>query len=770
MNSKSNSFIGMFKWKSIFTKIFMVLIFLSIIMMLFFGYFTNYITLKTHQEKINSSNLSLLKQVSDTADITFFLLSQNMTQSMWDDDLIQYMINPQEYCQDRDYRIIRLLNSSVLNIPLVKEAYFYSPIADMVFSSDGTIKEKSVFEDASILNEHLNNGKGRRTQLSKDTFSEVFYEEGRLFIAQDLIISAHIGTLIYEIDQGEFYDTIGAKNSADETIYIFQKDNRMLFESILSRQSSKLIKFQNQNQFLTNAAHSIDKQKKYYLYTSEVSGWKYIKAMDYNRLKITTKDILPLILPAFLLFFFFSILFSLYITKEIYKPINRLMNFITGSRKIDLSSKKARNEIDYIELAYSDAIYKNDHLAGIMCNLAQDVMEQLLRNLLMGKQFTDEHMGETLEGIGNPVAIDNRYVVLAAKIKAGKDVFVKSVEANLYFLSVSGIIESLQEDNCKIYCIHMEKDIIGIVLSFLKEDGAINIKRKISQVKHSIIQNMQNSSYQVLIGIGKIYNHLNDIQYSYYEALEVINDMLCPKYQSSDIISKASSEGLENMEFTRNRKNYYLTRVKHIIQASTEGDQKKAELLLERVLSEIANAGDDINTVKKCYETVLDELMDKLLSFRMDMKETDELKSKPDIIEAKDIEQMRKIAWDFGHEAIYLIGNYSSKNRYRYIEEAKRYISNNYANSNLSLNEISEYIGINPSYFSDLFREITNESFSSYLNSIRVKKAKDFLKMTKLTIQDIGYKCGFNSAQNFNRVFKKYAQITPKQYRDSQKH
>ena len=120
-------------------------------------------------------------------------------------------------------------------------------------------------------------------------------------------------------------------------------------------------------------------------------------------------------------------------------------------------------------------------------------------------------------------------------------------------------------------------------------------------------------------------------------------------------------------------------------------------------------------------------------------------------------------------DAIRLAGSSSRKNRYKYVEEAKSYISAHYMDSNLSLNEISDYIGITASYLSSLFVEVTGQYFSSYLNGFRIEQAKLLLRTTGRTITEIGYKCGFNSVQSFCRSFKKVENVTPNGYRESQK-
>ena len=72
-------------------------------------------------------------------------------------------------------------------------------------------------------------------------------------------------------------------------------------------------------------------------------------------------------------------------------------------------------------------------------------------------------------------------------------------------------------------------------------------------------------------------------------------------------------------------------------------------------------------------------------------------------------------------------------------------------------------------YLSGIFTEVNKGGFSSYLNAFRVEQAKQFLKEAEESVAEIGYKCGFNSAQSFSRVFKKHTGFTPGQYRERQK-
>lgn len=93
-----------------------------------------------------------------------------------------------------------------------------------------------------------------------------------------------------------------------------------------------------------------------------------------------------------------------------------------------------------------------------------------------------------------------------------------------------------------------------------------------------------------------------------------------------------------------------------------------------------------------------------------------------------------------------------------------RFIHENFARSP-SLDEISAFSGYQKNYFCDLFKKKTSMTYIEYLTAYKINYSKKLLKVTNKTIKEIAEECGFNSANNFIREFKKKNGITPKQYR-----
>jgi AraC-like DNA-binding protein len=84
----------------------------------------------------------------------------------------------------------------------------------------------------------------------------------------------------------------------------------------------------------------------------------------------------------------------------------------------------------------------------------------------------------------------------------------------------------------------------------------------------------------------------------------------------------------------------------------------------------------------------------------------------------------------------------------------------------IGLSEVAKIAGMTEVSFSRFFKTRTGINFIDSLNDIRVGQASRLLIDTTNSIAEIAYKCGFNNISNFNRVFKKRKNCTPKEFRE----
>ena len=100
----------------------------------------------------------------------------------------------------------------------------------------------------------------------------------------------------------------------------------------------------------------------------------------------------------------------------------------------------------------------------------------------------------------------------------------------------------------------------------------------------------------------------------------------------------------------------------------------------------------------------------------------------------------------------------------RPVRKAKEYIQNHYSDP-ITLEEVSEQVGLSSAYFSVLFKKTEGEGFAKYLINIRMEQAKLLLRETNLPVTEICRKVGYNDLKHFTHTFEKAAGVKPSTYR-----
>lgn len=93
------------------------------------------------------------------------------------------------------------------------------------------------------------------------------------------------------------------------------------------------------------------------------------------------------------------------------------------------------------------------------------------------------------------------------------------------------------------------------------------------------------------------------------------------------------------------------------------------------------------------------------------------------------------------------------------------YIHENYMRD-IGLTDVADHVGITPQYCSLAFKQLTNDNFKNYLNGYRIKQARALQDANPgISTTELADRVGFNSANSFIRAYKKYTGISPQNYR-----
>lgn len=114
---------------------------------------------------------------------------------------------------------------------------------------------------------------------------------------------------------------------------------------------------------------------------------------------------------------------------------------------------------------------------------------------------------------------------------------------------------------------------------------------------------------------------------------------------------------------------------------------------------------------------------------------------------------------------LYNLKRSAADERKHWIAEAFMKYADTYYYRNINISFLSKLYEVNEKYAGRIFKQQTGVSFSVYLNKLRIERAKCMLRESSENILEISLDCGYNNIAYFNRVFKQYSGMSPREYR-----
>lgn len=275
----------------------------------------------------------------------------------------------------------------------------------------------------------------------------------------------------------------------------------------------------------------------------------------------------------------------------------------------------------------------------------------------------------------------------------------------------------------------------------LEKDDIISLSSYIEQCK--------NSEYQY--GIGPVESDIANFHHSFIIARDRIGE-------SDEVYEQLSNESQHFMKKDLHMQHY----VDRFLQVFAKMDEEGLKKILNQLGLQLIPL--DSKQILHCVSELFIALKEKV-QVDYPLAGIQELEITPLKI-STNIYQEVPLYLHFNIHKIYdAIVKERFKNTNLLVKQAIYYIDHNYRKQ-ITLSDMAEALQVSPYYLSKLLNNAMNKTFTELVSERRVEASKELLKTNK-RIKEIAYEVGFQGQNYFTKIFKKYAGVTPKIYKNT---
>ncbi len=478
--------------------------------------------------------------------------------------------------------------------------------------------------------------------------------------------------------------------------------------------------------------------------TNKILGYTYYMIIPYNDINSSQ---LPNILTTSLLLIF-TLAATLILTNknanDYFTPIEEMEN-ILGKNMSEIENKD-KNHVNTIANAVSAVVKKYNKIENIL-PFAQ---EQYLISFLNDSTVTFDQKGIN-EDLLSTLPFSKKYFsVVIIQLSPTQKLFemFSQYEYENIFSGFFNIIRNIYAKAFNAFFLSVERESTYVIINTDEQF----IDKKLSEIADSVKDMLKYDQEFVELYIvnGNLHENMEGLKQSYTEALKKLSGIPLVRPKTISAISKTINTSLFSSDNELKLLNFLLTdnidSATEMVQNVTNQCVYNDEALLQiyhRILAVIFNAMYIKNI--SIYEKDQSEF-----EFYFEL-----FNKTPNMLYKKIMMLMSKFRTD------------KEKTEDEISDDISKIIIEKYSDSSLSLDTIADLLNINKRILSQQIKKIYGISFHSYLENIRIEKAKSLLTKTNKTIQTIYEEIGFTNKQTFIRSFKKITGHTPSSYRQN---
>lgn len=277
---------------------------------------------------------------------------------------------------------------------------------------------------------------------------------------------------------------------------------------------------------------------------------------------------------------------------------------------------------------------------------------------------------------------------------------------------------------------------------------------------NQIIKNVNDKfSLNITIGIGIICEELSDIPISFERA--------CTALRNKFLLGNNKAIEFYSLKFQDTVNEIFPFKLKNDLLMYTrllDGD--KVQEIFRIIYNFIRSSELSIDYIYILYAELLSLCFSYLAEYGYNMEKVFGQDFHPfeEIIIKQTMKETHDYVSNIYKKMIAFLNDNKKIHSSKIVEKAKEYIDNNFQRNDLLIEDIAASVFFHPSYLRFLFKRETGITIGDYLTEVRMLKARELLKNSKLRYTEVASMLGYSDAAYFSKCFKKYNKISPSEY------
>ncbi|MEF2244056.1 response regulator transcription factor [Paenibacillus sp. IITD108] len=213
---------------------------------------------------------------------------------------------------------------------------------------------------------------------------------------------------------------------------------------------------------------------------------------------------------------------------------------------------------------------------------------------------------------------------------------------------------------------------------------------------------------------------------------------------------------------------HYATALNQFIQIAIEQAADRVGAVISCWADFIAGKLYEPKTVREWFLKIMMDLQLKFKSlqhFRSDY--TLEVLHQS-VLNAESLDQLLEMVASVLNSTFPVMDKVYMQNQRKEITDAQLYVMRAISRR-VTQEEVADYLHLNPSYFSRLFKKETGETFVEFTTRTKMEKAKELIDQTASTVEELAEKLGYDNKSYFLKCFKAFTGFTPSEYARKQR-